>query len=198
MEDKQLDAEQSLRIIEKMIADSRNKFYNNGFAFIFWGFLVILSFLAVYLLIQWGYNDAAQWVWPVMTVFGVIITFAYYRVFSACKDKRQGTTSDVNNGRIWLGFLFSIIVLIYLCIYLQINPGSFIWCLMGFGMFACGAIYRYKPIYLGAIVFWIGAVISVRLQTNGAVVITGILTMLLGYIVPGVLLWLKVKKESNV
>lgn len=198
MEDKPLDPAQSLRIIERMIADSRNKFYNNGFAFIFWGFLVILSFLVQYVMIQWGYLQEANWVWLVMMVIGVAITFGYYRVFAPKKRKVKAATSDANNGRIWTGFLFSIIVLIYLCVYLQINPGPFIWCLLGFGMFASGALYRYKPIYIGAVVFWVGAVISVRLQTNGAVVLTGILVMLLGYIVPGILLWLKVKKEANV
>lgn len=196
MEEKSLTAEQSIQIIEKMLNQSRNKFYNNGFALLFWGFLIMLCFLLQFLLIKAGFKDHSYMVWPYGTGFGILVTIMYYGFY--VKKSRIWSQSDSSNSKVWIGFGISYLVLMFLCIHLRINPAPFIWCLVGLGMFASGGIYRFKALYFGAVIFWVSAVICALINTDAGFLLIGALTMLLGYILPGLLLWNKAKKQVHV
>ena len=196
MENKDISPEESIRVIQQMIAESRNRFYNNGFALLFWGVLVILACLGQYVLIQTGHQKHSDYIWPVTLGIGIIGTFLYFRFFSA--ERRLHSRQDANNGILWLGFLITYIVLTFLCLSLNINQIGFTWCLLGFGMFASGGIYRFRPFYVGAAIFWISAVLTLYTGNDKNDLWLGALTMFLGYVIPGYLLWRKAKSEAHV
>lgn len=196
MEEKNISPEQSLQIIEKMLADARNRFYNNGFAFLFWGVLIILSCLADYILYKTGYGDIANYVWLVAIAFGLIVTAVYFAVIAP--RRRSFSKLDSINGRLWIGFGISYIVLMFLCIHLKVSAPPFIYCLLGLAMFASGAIYKFWSMYAGAVVFWGGAVICTFFTQDINMLLISVAVMFLGYLVPGYLLWRKAKKEANV
>lgn len=196
MEDRTISPEESLKVIERMIAESRHKFYNNGFALLFWGVLIILACVGQYIMIETGYARQSNYIWPVAVGLGIIISFIYFGL-SAGKRKMHSRL-DANNGILWIGFCITYIVLLYLCVNLKVNPLGFIWCLLGFGLFASGGIYRFKPLYIGAAVFWISAIITIYLGDDIKELWVGAIAMLIGYIIPGYLLWKKAKKEANV
>lgn len=196
MEDRNISPEESLRVIERMLVESRNKFYNNGFAFLFWGVLIMLACLAQYIIIKMGFPAQSDYVWLVAIVLGLVVTFFYFVVWMP--KRRLVSRSDSNNGMIWIGFGITYFVLIFLCIKYNVNPAAFIWCLLGFGMFASGGIYRFKPLFFGAVVFWLSAIIAVQFNVGINGLWIGALAMLFGYILPGYLLWKKAKMEANV
>jgi hypothetical protein len=196
MEEKNISAEESLQLIEQMLGEARNKFYNNGFALLFWGILISLSCLGQFIMIKMGYPEQSNYIWPVAIGIGMVITFLYYGVYA--KRSKQFSRSDSSNGILWIGFAITFMVLAFLCIYLKVNPAGFIWCLTGFAMFASGGIYKFKPLFAGAFVFWITAIVCVLLKDDLNTLWIAALSMLLGYIVPGFLLWKKAKKEAHV
>ena len=146
MEEKNISPEESLRIIEKMLADARNRFYNNGVTFLFWGVLIILACIAQYIMIKMGYSEESNYVWLYAILLGIVLTVFEVRY----KIKRRGKSRlDAYNGMIWLGFGITYVVVIFMCIKLHVYLVGYIWSLLGFGMFASGGIYRFKPLYFG-------------------------------------------------
>lgn len=196
MEEKNISPEQSLRIIEQMLADTRNRFYNNGFTFLFWGVLIMLACLAQYIMIKAGYETQSNYMWLYVVAFGIIVTII--EVIYIKKRRKGKSRLDAYNGMIWLGFGITYIIAVFLCIKMKIYPVGFIWALTGFGMFASGGIYKFRPFYFGAVVFWISAVITVFLGNNTIELLACAFTMFIGYLIPGYLLWRKAKKEANV
>jgi hypothetical protein len=144
-----------------------------------------------------GYGHQSNYVWSVVVIMGIIVTFLYFR-FQRTAGQRAFSRLDANNGMIWIAFGITYMVVIFMCVKMNIYPVGFIWCLLGFGMFASGGVYRFKPLYFGAVVFWIGAIISAYLGNDTSELLIGALTMFIGYIIPGYLLWKKAKNEANV
>lgn len=196
MEEKNISPEESLQIIEKMLADARNRFYNNGFAFLFWGVLIILACLADYFIYKTGHSDYAGYVWLIAIVLGFVITVIYFAAIAP--KRRKFSKLDSMNGRLWSGFGLSYLVLMFICVRMNVAAPPFIYCLLGFGMFASGGIYKFWSMYAGAVVFWLGAIACTLLNNDMNTLLVSIGVMLLGYLVPGYLLWRKAKKEANV
>ncbi|HEY0297859.1 MAG TPA: hypothetical protein VGB84_01440 [Arachidicoccus sp.] len=196
MEEKNISAEESLQIIEKMLADTRNRFYNNGFAFLFWGILIISDCLIEYWMDVTANEGKAGYVWAGTILAGMIVMALYYAGITP--KKRKFSKLDSINGKLWIGFGISYIVLGFLCVQLKTQMPPFIYCILGLCMFASGGIYKFWSMYAGAIVFWLGAVVCVLLKNGINTLLVSVAVMFLGYLVPGYLLWRKAKKEANV
>ncbi|ANI88160.1 hypothetical protein A9P82_01830 [Arachidicoccus ginsenosidimutans] len=195
MEEKNISPEESLQIIEKMLADTRNRFYNNGFAFLFWGALIIIACIVDYCSDVAGHNISG-YVWMMAIAIGMIVTALYYAVI-APKERRFSKLDSIN-GKLWISFGISYLVLGFLCVHLKVDMPPFIYCILGLCMFTSGGIYKFWSLYAGAVVFWLGAIADVLLPRGTDTLLVAIAVMFLGYLVPGYLLWKKAKKEANV
>ena len=196
MEERAITPAESLRIIENMLAQTRNRFYNNGFAFLLWGWLIILACLAAYGANIWEHSDLEGWIWIISIVAGIIVTIIYYGWFA--NKNRKFTRLDSINGQVWIGYGISYAVLAFMAGVSHFFMPPFIFCLLGMGMFATGGIYKFWSIYAGAVVFWIGAILCTLLPHNINQYLLSAAIMFLGYLVPGYILWLKAKKEAHV
>jgi hypothetical protein len=199
MEDKKISPEESLQIIEQMLADTRNRFYNNGFSFLFWGVLIILDCVVTYFMNIAGYGAETNYVWYstfiIIPVY-VLAIFWYYSKFRPARKKKSRL--DYINGMLWLAFGASCLVLIFICAQLNADMGPFTFCLLGLCMFASGGMYKFWWLYAGAVVFWLGAIASAMLKDSEINLLVCAAVMFLGYIIPGYLLWKKAKKEAHV
>jgi len=70
-----LDAQQELAFIKKVMEDSRRIICNNGQSFILWGILISVGMLVTYLKIAQNWDVSLGWFWPALIAFGWIITF---------------------------------------------------------------------------------------------------------------------------
>ena len=77
MNDKKISAEESIEIIQGMIALARNKFDNSGFHFILWGGLVIITSLLLYFLNYSNETSTYHWLWALVPVLGFPIAYLY-------------------------------------------------------------------------------------------------------------------------
>lgn len=90
METKSFTAEESLDLITRTIRETRRRFQENGFIFIFWGILVFAASLGEFILNQAGRPEIAYYPYFLMPAGGVF-TFFYYFI----KGKRHQLSLNV-------------------------------------------------------------------------------------------------------
>jgi uncharacterized membrane protein len=195
MKNKELSHEESLEIIQGMIAMAKNKMNDTGFHFLLWGILVIVASLSQYFMLNNGITYASNWVWVIMSIIGVPIGFIYE--FRRVKSEKAQSKFDKMYTYLWLGFGITLIVSVFVSLSNSINPIAFILLLVGLATFVSGAIYRFKPLIAGAVVFWLAAAICSQLGVENQLLVNA-LAIFLGYVIPGILLWKKSKAGKNV
>lgn len=194
--EKELTQEQSLEMIQSMINISRQNFRKGGFYYILWGSLFFLAAIAQYVLYN-VYQSELHWMsWLVASALAMVIGIIL--IFTREKVVRVRTYIDRLNTYLWTGFVFSIIFIGFLAGQnkvdeLQINP--LIIMLYGFATFISGGMLRFKWLIAGAVLAWILAIVSVY-QDYGIQMLLVAMTILLSYLVPGILLHFT--KDNNV
>ena len=185
--------EESLSIIQEMIAKSRKTFHRNSFYFILWGVFMFIAGLSEFFLIR--ANFEMFWIgWPILGTLGGIIS-AVYSSRQSAKDAGQ-TFTDQTIGYVWLTYGISLICMIFTGILVDVNPGTLVMLLTGLPTFLTGTIIRHKPLIFGGIVFWIGGLLSLFTEPQYVPLIFST-AILLGYLYPGFTL-LSAEKNQNV
>lgn len=183
-----LTARESLDIISAMIREAKGKLQRNNFFFLFWGWVVVIANLGMYLLGMLDYEHPyAVWV---ITVPAWIYTL--YKVFSRKKVDTTATHFDKISGAVWLSFGVTIFCFVGFGhkINFQLNPAILL--ISAIPTIVSGVILNFRPLVVGGIIFWIGGMINflMPMETQplvGAVAIMG------GYLIPGYML--KKRKE---
>lgn len=195
MEEKRISQEESLQIIHSMIDMAKNKFNESGFHFLLWGALVVAASLAQYFMMQNGLGKESNFVWLVITVVGIVVAFIYE--YKKSKSERTKSKFDKMYGYLWLGFGITLFITIFISLSHQVMPIAFILVLVGLATFVSGAIYKFTPLIIGAIIFWLAGALCAVLPATEQLLVNAIATVL-GYLVPGILLWKKSKSVSHV
>ncbi len=188
MRDRKLSKEESLEVIEEMIALAKRKIDSSGFHFILWGILVIFASLAQYALLKYDFTEFAHWVWFIVPVVGLPIAFIYERR----KNRMRGVRGKFDRiyGSLWLAFGITISVAVFVSISNQVNPIAFILLLIGLATFVSAVIYQFIPLMLGAVIFWITALLCPQFDNLNQLLLNAG-AIFLGYIIPGIILWNK-------
>jgi hypothetical protein len=190
MKNKELTHVQSLELIEHMIATARHKTVDNGFHFLLWGVLVALTSIFVYILSINGVGPVVHFSWVIMSAVGIVVALVY--------EGRQGKTAQAQTQfdriyvNLWLGFGLTLVILIFISLSYGVIPIALILALVGLATFISGVINRFRPLVVGAIIFWICAAACTQFNPNTQLLFNA-MAITLGYIVPGILLWKKSK-----
>lgn len=161
--EKKFNEQDSLRVINEMIAQAKNNFSRGGLSIvIFWGYLVAATAIGNYILLQILDNRANSYhIWWVMVIGGVISYFMQRKIDRTTIVK---THIDRIINFIWWGFGISAVML-QIVFRVMVTPDNWqfiyvtpiILMMCGMGQFITAKAYRYKPYYWGAILFWLGA-----------------------------------------
>lgn len=101
MEDKQLTTEESLDIIARIIASTRQNFNNAGGAmFLLWGYTTIAVTLAVYIAFSITKSYYIMWLWWALPLIGGVLTWLHYRKYK----KPVQTHLDRAVNYVWIAF----------------------------------------------------------------------------------------------
>ena len=197
MENQTLDNEKQLAIISEMIASTRNRLSEDGFHVIFWGILIVISCLAQYIMIQFfKMNHESNYVWLIMPAIGTPVSIIYG--YKQSKEQKVKTLIDEFYGYIWIGFLISLLCVILISLAYKHSPTSFILVSMGFAVFIAGAVLKFKPLILGAVVFWISSFLYFYVGESSAQLLVFAGSVVLGYIIPGLMLRKEYKAQNHV
>jgi hypothetical protein len=180
-----MNEQESLQIIKTMISRAKESHHRNSFYFILWGVILIAAALTEYFVAHQMGSNFGFLGWIVGGITGGIIS----GVYGSRESKRLGYEAFMDKvyGATWGGLGSTMVILLVCTVVNKINPIPLVLLITGLPTFVSGAITKFKPLQVGAFVFWIsGAVaffVPVELQSLVFCVAIG-----LGYLLPGILL----------
>ena len=188
--EKTLTPEESLRIIQKSISNSRKNMREGSFYYLLWGWALILSSLANYFLIRYligqeRYDDImlmSLLAWGVFIIAAMIIQFVYQSRVS--KRERVVTHLDRYITIVWItaGLLMGLMA--FLSLKLDSYPTPFILGVTAMATAVSGLMLRFRPLVIGAVIFLAAAVISSFMRGTDQLLVFAV-AMALGYLIPG-------------
>lgn len=180
----ELTSEESLKIISKMIKTAQGNVREGSFYFLFWGWIVVIACLGHFYLDYFTDFKQPYMVWLV-TIPGWVVTMIY--AYKQSGKERVKTYSDSILMWVWLGFMFSILIIIFGGSYFNYRITVLIMIFAGFATFVSGIIIRFKPLIIGGSSFWILAPISLVAGIIYAPLLMA-LGIVAGYLIPGYML----------
>ncbi|MCG8576501.1 MAG: hypothetical protein MI810_16565 [Flavobacteriales bacterium] len=177
-----MDAQQSVKIIEQMLKESKRHLLRNSFYFIFWACLLIPTALAEFFLMQKGF-ERSWMVWYFAGPIGGIVSYLY--------GARQGKKAEVLPtaarivGFVWGAAGVCIIFSIAYAIFLKQPPHAMILMISGAATFVTGGISKFKPFVWGGIALAIGAVVTAFFVEAEYHSLVFAISLLVGYLIPG-------------
>ncbi len=185
----------SLEIIQQMINQAKSNITDNGLGWLLWGTMIFVASLLTYFFIYTN-TDNIFLAWNVFGVF-TIVMLSYE--FIKPKKKKVRTYVDDMLRLVDIGFticLFTIIFSINSTVSANAGFGFFLM-IFAFQMLIKGGAIKSRALMIGAVVNWLGAIaIFVNKEFKyDMLIMAG--AVLIGYIIPGLLLWQQYKKANN-
>lgn len=185
MKEKEISTEESIEIINQMISLSREKLSQSGFHFILWGILVALASVFQYLINEYQiFELSSNGIWPIVPLIGVPTAF-FYELRRNKKSVAQGKFDRLYNF-VWLGFGITLILIITFSVASKTNPIPYILSITGLAVLISSIIYDFLPLKIGAVVFWLAALLTLFVSDNQQLLLNAA-ALVLGYIIPGIL-----------
>jgi hypothetical protein len=193
--DQQLSNQKSLEIIQQMINQAKSNISDNGLGWLLWGSMIIFASVSTFAFIQTGAKDIYLG-WNIFGIFTIVMLS--YDMF---KPKRKTVRTYISDllRLVDIGFIVCLFTIIF-SINVAVDPNSgfgFFLMIFAFLMLIKGGAVKSRALMIGAAVNWAGA-IAMFLNKDfkyDMLIMAG--AVLIGYIIPGLLLWLQYKKLNN-
>jgi hypothetical protein len=188
-----LNEQDSLKIINEMIATAKHSVSDNSFHYLLWGWLVLIaSALDYYLTIHHSPN---HWLpWPVLMGTGGVVAFLYF-MFQKRKTAVK-TYFETFLGYTWISVLAALVLTGFVgARFGDLMAYPVIMIIYGMGLFVSGMTFRFIPLIIGSIFCWGCAVAACYVTHDIQLILLGI-SVLSGYIIPGYILKLSYKNEK--
>lgn len=183
-EEKVLTGEESLKIIAEMISKTKTNICQSSFHLLFWGWLIFFCSLTEYILYRLTDFNNPWYIW-FLVIPGVFVSITYGFV----KGRKEQVYTYATSIYIWtwLGFLAAAVVL-FVVLWKNMEMFSpFMLLLAGVPTFVSGIILKFRPLIIGALTFWIFAIVA-RYGGGDLAPLAVPAAMLTGYLIPGYLL----------
>jgi hypothetical protein len=202
----QIDAQQELAFIKKVIQDSRRAAVDNGIDYIVWGLLVSLGMFATVLLERLGVRGTAYLIlW--IAVMGGGWAFSLARHLRAQSIERVHSLAGTILNTLWLGCGIVIMILIFMGgPVMKASPSPYIAAVLGIGFLVSGVLLDFVYFKLSAVCWWLGSAAmfclnspwarSMNLYALGDILLFGIM-MIPFQVVPGIILYRRWQKEVS-
>jgi hypothetical protein len=187
--------EESLQLITSMIRETRQKVNASGFYLILWGTLISLVLLTIYVLQITHTPFPGKYIWYPAIALGIVSSILYG--FLVDRKRRTHCFLDRVYGMIWLSFFISWTMVLVFGYKLQLG-GILIYVFAANAVFLTGIVIKFKPFIFGGIVLWITAILSFMLEyPNTEHLLIGAAGMIFGYVIPGIMLNNKIKRNNQ-
>jgi len=183
-EEKLMTGEESLRIITDMISKTKVNISQGSFHLLLWGWLIFFCSLAEYLL--WQLTDfASPWLVWLLVIPGVFVSLIY----GFAKGRKEVVFTYATSIYVWtwMAFLFASIVLFIVVWENMQFVAPLILTLAAMAAFISGIIIKFRPLIIGAITFWIFALVA-HFAGPSIAPLAVPAAMLTGYLIPGYIL----------
>lgn len=190
MENKpELTPSESLQLISGMINSVQKRYSDNGFLYLFWGWLVFFCGITQFILLHFFDYPYHYMVW-MLTWVGLIFQIFYLRRKKS--ESRVRMYADSVIGYVWLSFLILMMVIFYQLSHVELKIMQLLilpvlLALYGFPVFLSGVIMRFRPLITGGICCWILSIIAGFIPYEYQILLIPA-AMLVAWILPGYIL----------
>lgn len=190
-----LSAEQSLQLIEGMINKAKNRFSDDSFLYLLWGWVILICSVGQFIILKFSLFNNSGMIW-VLTWVAVVVQIIY--LVKRKKKEKVKTYADELIGFLWMTFGISMLLLTY--ILGKTNTWAIMYpvVLMMYGIptFLTGVVMKFTPLKVGGISCWVLSIIATFLAPIYMLLLVAI-AMLTAWIIPGYLLRNLYKKQVN-
>jgi hypothetical protein len=193
--DQQLSNEKSMEIIHQMINQAKTNITDSGLSWLLWGTMIFIASLCTYYLLHTGADN----IFLAWNIFGIVtIILLLYDIFKPKKKIVKTYVGDLMKF-VDIGFIICLFTVIFAINVAVGANGGFGFFLMIFAllMLVKGGAVKSKSLMVGAAVNWAGAIamfINKEFKYD-MLIMAG--AVLVGYIIPGLLLWRDYRKQNN-
>lgn len=181
-----LDPQQSIEIINKMIDQSKKNVQQNALYFLIWGWLTLIAALSHYALLHFFQLKQAPLVWPILMSLGGILVAV--RSFRDKKGAYVVTHVDRSVMYLWGGITIYIFFQLAFMFKNGVeNTYPQLMALYALGSFITGGILKFTPLKVGA-AFGLLVAIAAYFQPFSYQLLLLALCITVCYLVPGYLL----------
>ena len=191
-------ARDEIRLIKEMVEKTRKATAESGSLFIFWGFLIIVAIIAMYVL---AYFHKFHWIW-VNWIACAVIGWGYSALYGIRQERTQKTRTYAQMAAKHLSiacgaaYLMAAFVFPLLKLYSYNAIGILVAFISGILIFVMGGIYEWNLLKWCGLLWWLGAV-GMTFVPGDYRTLCLIPLIILGYLVPGLILRSRYKKEQS-
>jgi hypothetical protein len=195
MQPENFSPKDSLQLIDSMINQAKNRFSENGFLYLLWGWLILFCSLGQFILMQLQLFEHPEMIW--MSTWLAVIFQVIYLVRTKKKETVKTYSENIIN-YIWVSFGICMFILSYILGRSQgwENLYSLFLMLYGTPTFLSGIVMQFKPLKVGGIICWVLAISSTFiLPVYGLLLLAA--AMIAAWIIPGYLLRKKYNQQNK-
>jgi len=193
-----LELQQEISIIRKMIEKTRQETAESGHLFITLGIVWVLVTAAIGFL---EVNAFYHLIWPVL-IAALILTVVIGLMIGLHEGKKERVQSYARKifASVWLAVAVTAILVSFVFPFTHVYDNHlvpvFVSPVLGIGFFLTGIIYESKVILYCSLSWWIGSALMAYLDGYARLyIMIGIL--IIGYILPGIVLNFRYKKKRH-
>lgn len=190
----QLNPQESLALIQGMINKAQNKFSDDSFLYLLWGWVILVCSVGQFILIQFFTVAHPEQIWA-LTWLAFLVQIVYLVKYQK-KERVKTYTEDLIN-YVWI--TFGIVMMLAMFILGKDNNWAkmypVILTLYGIPTFLSGIIMRFMPLKVGGIICWTLAVIATFLPLVYLSLLLA-LGVIVAWIIPGYAMRAKFKKQQ--
>jgi hypothetical protein len=194
MQSENFSPKDSLLLIDSMINQAKNRFTENGFLYLLWGWLILISAVGHFVLLKLQLFKHPEIIW--MSCWVAIIFQIIFLVRKKKKEKVK-TYSDGIVDNIWMCFGICMMVLSIIVsknnLWMYMYP--IILMLYGIPTFLSGVVMQFTPLKIGGISCWVLAVVATFFLPIYYLLLLAV-AVLIAWIIPGYLLRKKFKNQN--
>ena len=191
--------EQALEVIKVMIEKTKEKQCYNGFYHLLWGILVSLAIVVMHILIKTQLYYLIGYSWALFGFGGAIASIIY----SKKTFKKQGNIKypDLGISSMWIGLMIALFFVTFVFPILKAYEWKIIYAmvslLMGSANFSTGIFLKQKMSIINAILWWIGCIILIILQSYFAIMGVFVILLIVNNIIPGIYFYNLARKDNG-
>jgi hypothetical protein len=198
MTEEPLSSAESLRLIESMIQRAKNQFNEDGFLYLFWGWLILFCCIAEFIL------ERMHFAYPWLIWLLTWVALAYHIIYIRRKRRKRVVTTQSDHflGMVWIAYIIALFLMVVLGNIYEAR-GQHFWefgnslllLLYGIPTFTTGMVLKFKPLWIGALGCWTLAMIAPFLPPDYHDLPLA-LAMIIAWIIPGYLLKVQHRKQT--
>lgn len=195
--DQPMNEQESLQLIQTMIATAKQGVLESGRGFLVWGWMLFVCALTSVAFIYFDYASPFL-PWNVFLLICVIM--AIYGIAKPRKLKKVKTYMNELMGNFVTGFYICVFIVIFSMNFSTVTANhafAFLLMLYGLMMFFMGVSMKLRTMIVGAVITWLCCIGSLLLLKMIYVMSFTALAVLAGYLVPGYILRAAWKKQQQ-